>query len=182
MMHSTIRDDDAVLQINTKTRQIIVPMGCNVIGMVGDHSSEQLAFECPRFIEGHDVAGCAVKWISWVNARGDEGEDQITDVQVGTDSITFIWTVSAAVTAAAGQVGVMVNFMDLDSQGRVVYKWSAGDSKDLRVLPAMTQRVETGAALKYIDPEEESGLLRVDVDEGKLNSAVYNAVKAVLYG
>ena len=177
-MYSIIRDDDMVLQIDAASRQISVPSGCNVIGAAGDHSSEQLTIQCPRYMDGHDLAGCAMKWISWQNARGDFGENQIVGIIYDTETIQFTWTTSAPLMVAAGLISFSVHFADLDSEGRVIYMWSTGICKDLRVLESLGNRLEYGVALET----DGSGITQVEVDDGKLNAAVYSAVRKVLYG
>lgn len=183
-MHSTIRDYNAVLQIDPISRQVIVPADCRVVGVAGDHSSEQLTIQCPRYIEGHDVAGCAMKWIGWQNAKGEAGEYEITDVEIDAEGfILFTWTAAAGLTAYAGEVAFAVHFMDVDSNGQVVYKWSTATSRDLRVLESLGNRIEEGVGQTYAETGAEgSGLINLEVDEGKINAAVYAAVRRVLYG
>lgn len=184
-MHSMIRDDDAVLQVDTAARQVIVPASGRIIGVAGDHGSEQLTIACPRYVEGHDVAGCAMKWIGWKNAAGKSGEDRITTVEYDAEgNILFTWTASAGILEQAGNVAFSINFMDLDSQGRVLYKWATGWNKDMRVLDGPGKRVENGVAMGYApsDAQSSSGLLQVNVDDGRLNAAAVAAVRKVLYG
>lgn len=183
-MHGIIKDDDAVLQIDAAIRRVKVPAGGRVIGVAGDHRSEQLTIQCPRFVEGHDLAGCAMKWISWKNAAGEHGESKITGAEIDADgNILMTWTAEAGLLLYAGAVTFAVCFMDLDSQGRVLYKWGTGWT-DMQVLDSPGKRVEHGVALEYVpsDAEGSSGLLQVKVDDGRLNAAAVAAVRKVLYG
>ena len=180
-MHSTIKDDDQALRIDPSSRQVIVPAGCTVIGAQGDHMSEQLTLQCPRIVEGHDLAGCAVKWISWANAKGEPGQHNFTIAEKSAELIHFVWPVSAKVTKAAGPITFSVHFMDLNTDGTVAYKWGTQDCKALQVLPSQQHGPDAGTALAYSD-EDEGGLLQVDVDDAQLNAEAFNAVREVLYG
>ena len=50
------------------------------------------------------------------------------------------------------------------------------------MLEGSSGRLEDGARLVYAESEENSsGLVEVEVDEAKLNAAVFTAVRKVLY-
>ena len=69
-IHSGIRDDGARFQIVPSTKKITVPQSHKIIGAVGSHNSEQLTFQCPKTIDGHDVEKCSEHYIRFVNAAG----------------------------------------------------------------------------------------------------------------
>lgn len=171
MGHNNIWDADPVLKINKGSRTVTVPAACRVVGVVGDHGSEVVTFECPRFIEGHDIAGCAARWIGWTNARGESGRFDVGSVETSGDVVRFTWTIYAGVTAQAGAVAFAVHFMDLGSSGEVLYKWSTATCRDLRVQ-----------ATTESSGDNADGLVYAQIDEGEVNAAVYTAVRKVLYG
>ena len=139
--------------------------------MEGDHRAEVLTIECPRTIDGHDVAGCAARWVSWKNAAGTTGRYDVGSVEVHGDVVRFTWLADAGVTARAGDVSFSVHFADFGPTGELLYKWSTATCKDLRVL-------HTTESLA----DDDHSLLYADIDEGEVNAAVYNAVRRVLYG
>lgn len=179
MAHSGIWDVEPVLRIVKEGRQVVVPASSRVIGATLDHRAEQLTFEGPRTIDGHDVARCGVKWIGWVNAKGESGSAPLESLEVDGDLIRFRWTISAEVTASPGRISFAVHFMDLDGSGAAVYKWSTTACTDVRVIETVGLGPERATALAA---EAETGLLQVEVNEGTLNAEVYSAVRRALYG
>ena len=176
-MHSTIQDSSPALKINGVTRRVEVPAALRIIGAVGDRNSEQLTFDAPRFIEGHDVAGCTAIWVTWVDAHGATGKHVITDREVTANKVSFVWTLSGDATTAAGSLAFAVSFVDLDSEGVALYKWSTALCRELSI--ADTVKTRTGVDLLN---DDETALLQIDVNEAKLNAATYAAVRKVLYG
>lgn len=176
-MHGTIQDSNPALKINGATRRVEVPATLRTIGVVGDRNSEQLTFEAPRFIEGHDVAGCTAVWVTWADAHGTTGKHVITSKKVTADKVGFAWTLSADATKAAGPLSFAVSFVDLDGEGVALYKWGTALCKELSI--ADTVKTRTGVDLLN---DDETDLLQIDVNEAKLNADTYAAVRKVLYG
>lgn len=137
-VHSGIEDESARLQIVASTRKVTVPSACKIIGTVGDHNSEQLTFQCPKTIDGHDVMNCALHYIIYQNAAGGKGRVAVKPEQNpdAEDSMVFTWLISSGVTAAAGNISFSVYFVDLEADGvTVAYRWSTTNNGELQVLP-----------------------------------------------
>lgn len=132
--HSGIADDAQRFQIITSTRKIVVPSGYTVIGTVGDHNSEQLTFQCPKTVDGHDVENCAFHYVRWQNANGDTGRAEMTDITSDDEGVYMTWTVSAEVTAAAGFVSFAVYLEDVGEDGKLLYRWSTTTCSELQVV------------------------------------------------
>lgn len=175
-MHSTIKDQDPVLVINKANRRITVPAACQIIGAAADHHSEQLTIQAPRFIDGHDVAGCSAAWITWADEKGRTGKQVVVDRTADAETVRFTWLPSSDVTQQAGVLAFAVSFVDLGGDGEVLYKWGTEVCKDVRV--AATVWTHTEADLRL----DDDGLLQIDVDEARINAAAYNAVRSELYG
>ena len=172
-IHSGVLDDGAKLQIVPSTRQITVPASVSIIGTEGDHLSEQLTFQCPKVIDGHDVTACASHYISWVNAAGVSGKYTIEDIWVEDNMMYFHWLIDDRITTAAGGITISVHFVDYDEDWVVLYKWSTTNCTALRVLP--TTNHDT-------DDENDDALVYVDINDVALQEAVESAVRGVLYG
>ena len=175
-MHSTIKDQDPVLVINKANRRITVPAACRIIGAAADRHSEQLTIQAPRYIEGHDVAGCSAVWIIWTDAKGRTGKQVITGKAVTAETVRVTWAPVPEVTQQAGALAFSVNFVDLGGDGEVLYKWGTELCKDVRVAETVWTRTEADLRL------DDDGLLQIDVDEATINAAAYNAVRSELYG
>lgn len=143
--HSNIIDDGSRFQVVPSTRKIVVPSGFRVIGTVNDHNSEQLTFQCPKTIDGHDIANCANKYIVWKNAAGTIGRDLIDATAVTSDdeNVYLTWIISERITSSAGDVIIVLQFEDIDEDGTVLYRWSTAECKDCQVLDTLLY-VSTG--------------------------------------
>ncbi len=135
--HSGIRDDGLRFQIVPSTRKITVPASHKVIGTVGDHMSEQITIMCPLTIDGHDIMGCARKFITWKNVSGDVGHDELVFIEKDEEYAYFTWTIRDGLTVASGMVQFSVHFEDTDDSGVVVYRWSTAPCTDCEILDSV---------------------------------------------
>lgn len=153
--HSNVIDDGALLQIIPTTRKVAVPSTHRVIGTVGDHKSEEITFQCPKIIDGHDVTACAEKYITWQNANGIVGVTTISEVTTDDDSMYFKWLISAGVTAAEGYIKFAVHFVDTDVDNKILYQWSTTTNEELLVLPTIGGGSGGDDDPTYIDPSAD---------------------------
>ena len=153
-LHSGIIDDGAKLQIVPNTRKIVVPQSHKIIGTVGEHNSEQLTFQCPKTIDGHDIANCSNKYIAWTNAAGAEGSYDIEDVVTEGDNIFFPWVIESGVTEKDGSVSFSVHFEDKTEDGELLYHWGTTDNKECMILPTHTSKITGGLVIPsgYVKP------------------------------
>ena len=160
--HSGTRDDGSKFKIVPNTRQITVPTSHKVIGAVGDHNSEQITFQCPKTIDGHDVSGCARHYINWQNADGLVGTTEVTDVTVNGEEMSFTWTVDSNVLAAIGTIRFAVHFEDVNEDGDIVYRWSTTVCDECEVLEGLVSD-QAGVVVPegYFKPE---GSLKVTMN------------------
>lgn len=137
--HMIIADEGARFVIVPSTRKIVVPPVYKIIGSVGDHNSEQLTFECPRYIDGHDVSACTNHFIKWTNALNTTGTSAVEGIAVEDELVFFTWTVPAWVTLAAGTVSITVYFEDIDHEGNLMYRWSTATCKECEIAPSLIE-------------------------------------------
>lgn len=135
--HSSIVDSGAYFQIIPHTRKIVVPPPYAVIGTVGEHFAEQLTFRCPKLIDGHDVAKCANKYVTWQNVNGEVGHDKLKNVLENGKDVYFTWDVRNGLTVAKGIVSFSVHFEDVDANGKTHYRWSTTVCKECEILDSI---------------------------------------------
>lgn len=131
--HSNVKDSGAVFVIVPNTRKVTVPSSHYVIGTVGEHLSEQITFECPATIDGHDITGCERKYVTWQNVDGEVGHDELVGMTVNGDVASFKWNIRKGLTTSKGVVSFSVHFEDLVS-GQTVYKFSTTTCKSCEIL------------------------------------------------
>lgn len=135
--HSGIRDDGALFQIIPTTRKIAVPASNKIIGTVGDHNSEEITFQCPKTIDGHEVMDCTEHYIIYKNADGVSNRIDLTDITLDGDNIFLTWVITSGVTASAGDITFAVYFVDRDNLGKVIYRWGTTICNECMVLESV---------------------------------------------
>ena len=150
MTHSSIKDSGARFQIVPSTRKITVPPSCRTIGTVGDINSEQLTFQCPKLIDGHDIKGCAEHYVTWQNANGDKGHDHLELLEEDDECLYFAWTVRGETTTTAGIVSFSIHFEDRSESGKVIYHWGTAECAECEILDTVNAVVGTFASV-YVD-------------------------------
>lgn len=132
-----IRDTGTYFQIVPSTRKIVVPSAYKVLGTVGEHYAEQVTFNCPKDIDGHDIGGCARKYVTWKNINGDYGNDELKVVNTDDESVYFVWDISNGLTVGAGLVSFSVHFEDVDAHGRIIYRWGTSGCNECEIVDSI---------------------------------------------
>ena len=134
-IHSGIIDEGAKFQIVPNTRKITVPQSHKIIGTVGSHNSEQLTFQCPALIDGHDVVNCSDHYVSWINAAGTDGRYDIDKdkIVVNGENMYFSWVIDSDVTAVAGAIRFAVHIEDKDGDA-LLYSWGTTECNECQIL------------------------------------------------
>ena len=150
--HSTVKDTGAFFTIEPETREVKVPPTHKVIGVVGDHLAEQLTFEIPKLIDGHDIAGCVHRYVGWVNVEGERGSDQLvelTELPEGARDgmLYFTWTIRDKLAATKGLVQFSLHFEDVDANGERLYHWGTTVCKNCEILDAINHTIGAYAAI-----------------------------------
>ena len=135
--HGKIKDNGEYFIINPASRKITVPHAHKSISTVGDHNSEQITFECPQILDGHDVAQCTSRYVTWVNVKGEIGHDELEIMQVeqGKEGMIYLsWTIRNALTVAKGVIQFSIHFECNAEDGTTLYRWSTTTCKDCEIL------------------------------------------------
>lgn len=146
-----IQDAGVPLKVDHFTRKVTVPVTERVIGVVGDHCSEQVTFSLARNIDNHDMTTCTSSYVAWRNVDGGEGTDDLVITEATEDQILFGWTVRDAITVAKGLVSFSLHFECWDA-GKLVYKWGTHTCTECEILDAINTKMGAYAAI-YIDGE-----------------------------
>lgn len=138
--HGSVKDSGEYFVIDPISRKVTVPHAHKYIGTVGDHNSEQITFVCPRIIDGHDISQCTDRYVTWMNVKGDLGNDRLQAViveQSAEGMVYFSWTIGNGLTVATGIVQFSVHFEDIDEGGTTLYRWSTASCKDCNILDSV---------------------------------------------
>ncbi len=116
-LHS-IHDTDARFTIVPATRTIKNELSKKTTLIQNDHRSERFTFECPRYIEGHDMAECNKVEIHYINVDSQTKETvsglyEVDDLAVCSEDeakVVCSWLITQNATAHAGALSFLVRF------------------------------------------------------------------------
>lgn len=132
-------------------RFIIVPESLKRIAVQYDHNIETVTFDCPRYIDGHDVSTMQI-YVNYIRADGVRGSHLCTNVvvdEMDSEIIHFDWTVSGHVTYVDGHISFMVCIKEIDLEGNELVHWNSEINTDMYVSPGIKHLDMTMA--KYPD-------------------------------
>lgn len=143
--HDYIKDDGAVFEIVPSTRRVTVPTSHRIIGVVGEHNSEQITIKCPKTIDGHNVGECKSIFVVYKNASNKNGKVYLTITATDDDYIYLAWVIDGLLAAKAGYISFSIYFEDKDDDGNLLYRWLTTANKDCQILDAV--EFDTSGAL-----------------------------------
>lgn len=164
-------ETEPVIIIDSDLRKITVPDELYNVGVTGDHMAETIYFNSPRYFDGNDLSEhkCIIRYI---NAGGEYGEDEVVNVEIGTDNIKFGWAIDNYVTRYQGNVSFTVQF-----ETKEQYQWQttpatvnilaginvseAITDKDDILFRTLTNQIQD--LIKRVEFLEERNLLLTDV-------------------
>jgi hypothetical protein len=113
-------DTEPIIQIESDLRHITIPKELYNIAVTGDHLSETIYFQIPRYFDGEDLSGhdCLIRYI---NAGKEYGESDVCDVDVANEYIKFGWKIDNCATRYSGVLKFTVQFETI--QNGVEYQW-----------------------------------------------------------
>ena len=163
-LHSPVKDTEAAIIVNAGTRDFTFGEDFNpVIGVVGDHNSNEVTFLLPRYIDSHDISQCIKRVILWENkAAGTCGEYKRVGVEVSEDSETvkLTWLISGAVTKDAGDISYGILIEDYDEDNVLSYRWQTVAGTGLQVAAGVKRDVnpeedyeEESVVVTYVRPK-----------------------------
>lgn len=135
----SVVDTDPHFTIDVVTRSII-SNGDKKYLVQFDHNSERITFECPRYIEGHDMMNCNKVLVNYLDVAV-AGVYEVEDLKIkesATDTVCFSWLVSCNSTAVVGALRFAITFSCVQSDGTTTYKWNTGINEDLKIISSIS--------------------------------------------
>lgn len=149
----TIKDMGAPFVVDPYERKVTVPHTQRVIGVVGDDRSEQVTFQVPNVIDGHNMPACDRKYVAWRNVEGTPGSDELKLVTEAEDHAIYAWTVRDALTVAKGLVEFSLHFeCDDSATGARIYSWGTQACTSCEILDSVNTILGTYAHI-YVSGE-----------------------------
>ena len=142
-IHS-VYDNDTHFKIDSATREIKNESG-KVVIIQHDHDSERFTFEISRMVEDHDMSGCNVVQIHYLNvdaatSTNEPGVYEVDDLQISPDSDDVVicsWLVSRNATQFVGSLNFVVRFRCVADDGTVEYEWATAIHKGISVCESI---------------------------------------------
>ena len=199
--HSMV-DTDVRYKIDGVTRTISNLSEVKRELVKGDHNSEILTFELPRFVDGHDFAKCNVVEIHYTNYDkfgkvASEDVYPVTDLMVSPydddeNTVIFTWRISRNATVSEGTLDFSIR---LACTGNDVeeYAWNTTDFSGIKILPsrnnsqkAVEQVSDVVSILKQDMSRTVNATINEALDEAKSSGEFdgregYTPVKGVDY-
>ena len=132
MVHNhSVFDSDTHFSINNVSRQIRNDSSRKTTLIQHDHNSERFTFECPRYIEGHDMSLCNKVEVHFLNIdaqtkKQHSGLYTVDDLRISPDNEDIVlcsWLVSQNATQYAGSLAFLIRYCCTDN-GLITYAWN----------------------------------------------------------
>lgn len=134
---TSVVDADSHFIIDPVTRTIQNDGEKNLVQF--DHNSERKTFECPRFVEGHDMLNCNRVIVNYLD-NDLPGVYEVDDLtKKDSDTIMFSWLISSNATQKTGNIFFAITFMCVQTNGDVTYRWNTAINQGLKVIEGMNQ-------------------------------------------
>lgn len=151
-----VSDTDIHFKIDGVTRAIMNPDQIKDMIVQGDHNSERITFELPRYIDGHDMTLCDVVQIHYLNIENRTrktytGIYEVDDLEVSnedSDTLTFSWLISRNATQYVGPLNFAIKF-ECTVDAIVEYSWNTIVYSELTVAESI-DNMET-VSNDYVD-------------------------------
>lgn len=138
-----VTDSDNHFIIDPVTRTIKNNSGKTVL-IQHDHNSERFTFECPRYVDEHDMSLCDNIEIHFINtgtgSYQSSGIYEVKDLELaadGTDNVTFTWLISRNATQYVGKLNFVVRFVCVGSESVLEYAWNTAIYSDIVIAKSI---------------------------------------------
>ena len=126
-----VLDSDVRFVIDASAKTIKNDSGRKVVLVQHDHNSERLTFECPRYIEGHDMSICNRVEVHYLNIDSNtrkehSGLHEVDDLAISKEDenkVVCSWLVSRNATAHGGKLSFLLRFCCVDGE-TITYAWN----------------------------------------------------------
>lgn len=165
-----MRDSDNHFQVDPITRTIKNNSVKSIL-VQNDHNSEIFTFECPRYVDGHDMSLCNRVEIHYVNTDTSTRQDcvgvyEVQDFNISEDDDQYVvwsWTISRNATKLVGTLAFAFRFACLDGD-IVEYAWSTTPFSNITISKSLYNGEEV--VEEYYDLLQQwSGMIGVNIED-----------------
>lgn len=138
-----VHDTGKRFEINGISRFIKETSATKLVLVQGDHKSEVVTFEMPRFIDGHDMLLCDKIRVHYINIETQTSNSsadiyEVTDLKLCEDCeeeeiLLFTWTIEAPATKYFGSLSFLVKF-ECTEGDNILYQWNTARYVNINVL------------------------------------------------
>ena len=137
-----VYDTGKHFEINGISRFIKETSDTKLVLVQGDHNSEVITFQMPRYIDGHDMLLCnkiRVHYINLDTKTNDKSADiyEVTDLalceECEDETLTFTWKIEAPATKYSGSLAFLIKFECTEGEN-ILYQWNTAKYVGVNVL------------------------------------------------
>lgn len=138
-----VHDTGKRFEINGISRFIGETSQTKLVLVQGDHKSEVVTFEMPRYIDGHDMLLCNKIRVHYINIETKTNNTsadiyEVTDLKLCEDcgeeeTLLFTWTIEAPATKYFGSLSFLVKF-ECTEGDNILYQWNTARYVNVNVL------------------------------------------------
>lgn len=138
-----VYDTGKHFEINGISRFIKETSTTKLVLVQGDHKSEVVTFEMPRYIDGHDMLLCDKIRVHYINIETKTNNTsadiyEVTDLKLCEDCeeeeiLLFTWTIEAPATKYFGSLSFLVKF-ECTEGDNILYQWNTAKYVNINVL------------------------------------------------
>ena len=155
--------------IDPKTREITQTAVEEITLMQYDHNSENLLFECPRYVDGHDMLQCDKIEVHFVNSItsgnvNSPGKYKVKSIEVSPNDeelIHFTWVVDRNATKNVGTLVFAVQFTCLNGT-TIDYAWHTSPFSYISVDQGLVNELDESYTTIYLDNLETEAEGRIE--------------------
>lgn len=145
-----VYDTGKYFEINGISRFIKETSDTKLVLVQGDHNSEVITFQMPRYIDGHDMLLCnkiRVHYINLDTKTNDKSADiyEVTDLalceECEDETLTFTWKIEAPATKYSGSLAFLIKFECTEGEN-ILYQWSTAKYVSVNVLAGIDNSEE----------------------------------------
>lgn len=148
----TVVDADAHYKIDGITRTVVNVDETKRELVQGDHNSERLTFEIPRYVDGHDFSECNAVQVHYENTDTYEMNTSsdvynVDDLHIKSDDeniVVLSWLISGNATKYVGSLNFVIRFACI-TDGQVDYAWNTTVFKGISILEGIYNSDQTVA-------------------------------------
>lgn len=127
-MENVLSSKNVYFTIDPESRVIDIPKGFSVVGVESDKESKRIVFKAPKIVGNDFDLSAADIVINYINANGEVDQNNVENIVVDVDIVTFDWIPTEKVTRYEGNVNFVVS-ASVSSAGLITNRWNTTIAK-----------------------------------------------------